>query len=66
VHKATALILRLLAALSLIAAVTFVFAWVIPVNATTVGFFYLVAILAIAASWGFVESATASVAETAR
>ena len=42
------LTLRLLLALSLVAAITFVFFRLIHVNATTVGFFYLVAILVIA------------------
>ena len=50
------------AALVLIAAITFFFSRVIPVNATTTGFFYLVAILMIAATWGLLESTIASVA----
>jgi two-component system sensor histidine kinase KdpD len=48
-------------ALGVVAAITFVFFRVIPVNATTTGFFYLVAILMIATTWGFVESTIASV-----
>ena len=35
---------------------------VIPVNATTVGFAYLLGILAIAATWGLIESIIASIA----
>ena len=36
----------------------------VPVNATTVGFAYLVLVLLIASAWGFVESAVASIAAT--
>ena len=53
---------RILAALGLIAAITFIFFRVLPVNATTTGFFYLVAILLIATAGGLVESTIASVA----
>jgi two-component system sensor histidine kinase KdpD len=52
---------RVLAALGLMAAITFVFSRLIPVNGTTAGFFYLVAILMIATTWGFVESTIASI-----
>jgi two-component system, OmpR family, sensor histidine kinase KdpD len=52
--------LRLLAALALVAAVTFLAYRLLGVNATTAGFFYLVAILVIATAWGLVESTTAS------
>jgi two-component system sensor histidine kinase KdpD len=60
-RKARRLTLRLVFALSLVGAITFVFARSIHVNATTVGFFYLVAILTIATAWGVVESIVASV-----
>ena len=53
---------RVLASLSLIAAITFVFFRLIPINATTTGFFYLVGILVIATAGGLVESTIASVA----
>jgi two-component system sensor histidine kinase KdpD len=53
---------RILVALGLIAAITFIFFRVLPVNATTTGFFYLVAILLIATAGGLVESTIASVA----
>ena len=53
---------RILVALGLIAVVTFIFFRVLPVNATTTGFFYLVAILLIATAGGLVESTIASVA----
>ncbi len=52
---------RIVAALAAIATVTFVFSRLVPVNATSVGFFYLVAILTIAAAWGLVESTLASI-----
>jgi two-component system sensor histidine kinase KdpD len=50
-----------LAGVALITAVTHSLA---PVNATTAGFAYLVLVLAIASTWGFIESAAASVAAT--
>lgn len=54
--------LRVAAALCIVAAITFLFSRLIAVNATTTGFFYLVAILMIATRWGLVESTIASVA----
>src|ERR1017187_9314576 len=60
-RKSTHLTGRILIALGLIAAVTFICFRVVPVNATTAGFFYLVAILTIAAVGGLVESTIASV-----
>jgi two-component system sensor histidine kinase KdpD len=54
--------LRLLLSLSGVAGVTYVAHDLIPVNATTVGFAYLVLVLLIASTWGFVESAVASFA----
>jgi two-component system, OmpR family, sensor histidine kinase KdpD len=53
---------RVLAALSLIGAITFVSYRLLHVNAATTGFFFLVAILMIATAGGLVESTTASVA----
>ncbi|MGA7792384.1 MAG: ATP-binding protein [Candidatus Acidiferrales bacterium] len=53
--------MRHLLALSLIAAITFVFFRLIPVNATTVGFFYLVAILVIATVGGLIEATVSSI-----
>jgi len=52
---------RVSAAVGLVGAITFVFYRVLPVNPTTVGFFYLVAILMIAAVGGLVESTIASI-----
>jgi two-component system sensor histidine kinase KdpD len=61
-HEAGLTLLRLLAALALILATTFVAFHLFPVNATTAGFCYLVAILVVAARWGLLESTVASVA----
>ena len=47
-----------------VAAVTFVAYRAIPLNATTVGFAYLLLVLILASTWGFVEAALASVAAT--
>lgn len=52
---------RIAAGLAAIAAITFFCSRAVPVNATSVGFFYLVAILTIAAAWGLVESTLASI-----
>ena len=51
---------RVVVALSLIAAITFVFYRLLHVNATTTGLCYLVAILIIATSGGLIESTLAS------
>ena len=59
--QAILLAFRLAVALAFIAAITFVCFRVIPINATTVGFAYLVAILMIATAWGLVEAVAASV-----
>ena len=56
--------LRLLLSLAGVAVVTYTAHNLIPVNATTVGFAYLVLVLLIASTWGFVESALASIAAT--
>ena len=60
-RQAGYLTLRLLLALSLVAAITFVFFRVIHVNATSVGFFYLVAILVIATVGGLIEATVSSI-----
>jgi len=44
--------------------VTFVAYRLIPVNATTVGFAYLLLILAVASAWGFLEAALCSILAT--
>jgi two-component system, OmpR family, sensor histidine kinase KdpD len=53
---------RILASLSLVVVVTFLSFRLVPVNAITAGFLYLVAILFIATAAGLVESTIASVA----
>jgi len=56
--------LRLLLSLSGVGTVTFVAHKVVPVNATTVGFAYLLLILLIASAWGFFEASVSSVLAT--
>lgn len=56
--------LRLLACFAAVAVVTFVAYRLIPVNATTVGFGYLLLVLIIASSWGFLEAAISSLFAT--
>lgn len=53
---------RIAAAMVLVAAITFVCFRVIPVNAITVGFAYLVAILFVAVQWGMIEATAGSIA----
>jgi two-component system sensor histidine kinase KdpD len=55
------LVVRIVASLAAVAGITFVCTRVIPVNATSAGFAYLLGILAIAATWGLIESIVASV-----
>src|SRR5262249_48724241 len=57
--------LTLCGAVVVVLGLTFVFGVVVPVNATTVGFAYLIAIFLIAASWGLAQSIVASVTATA-
>jgi two-component system sensor histidine kinase KdpD len=56
--------IRVLIALCGVAVVTFLGSKVILVNATTVGFAYLLAILIIASTWGFLEAALAAILAT--
>jgi two-component system sensor histidine kinase KdpD len=53
---------RIAAVLAMVAAITFVCFHVLPVNAATVGFAYLVAILFVAVRWGMVEATVGSIA----
>lgn len=53
--------LRLSAVLGTIGAITFLCFRLVPVNATTAGFTYLIAILVIATAWGLLEAMVASV-----
>jgi two-component system, OmpR family, sensor histidine kinase KdpD len=54
-------IAQIVASVGLIAAITFVFFVLIPVNATTAGFAYLVGVLVIGANWGLTESIAGSI-----
>lgn len=60
-RKSFTLVLRVSASLAFIAATTFILFRVVPVNPTTAGFLFLVAILLIATKGGLVESTIASV-----
>lgn len=53
---------RLLISVAGVALLTFIAVRVIPVNATTAGFAYLLYVLVIASMWGFPEAAVSSVA----
>ena len=55
---------RLLVSLGGVAVITFVAHSVIPVNATTVGFAYLLFVLLVASTWGFLEASLASILST--
>src|ERR1700681_193104 len=55
---------RLFVCLGAVAIITFVAFKLIPVNATTAGFAYLLLVLAVASTWGFLEAAITSVAAT--
>jgi len=56
--------IRLVASLAGVALVTWAGNSLIPVNATTIGFAYLLLVLVIATIWGFLEALAASVAAT--
>src|SRR5437016_12481940 len=56
--------ISLVAALAAVLGVSVVFKEIIFINATTVGFAYLITILLIAASWGIAESVLASIIAT--
>ena len=58
------LALRLAASITGVVVITVVALHVLPVNAATVGFAYLILVLLIASTWGFVEAACASVVGT--
>ena len=60
-RRARVVAVRLLAVLCLISAATFLCLRLMPANATTAGFAYLIAVLLIAATWGMVEATAASV-----
>lgn len=52
---------HLTASLAIVAATTFICARLIPVNATTVGFAYLLGVLAVATAWGLIEAIVTAV-----
>jgi two-component system sensor histidine kinase KdpD len=56
--------LRVLVSIVGVAVITFVAFTVIPVNATTVGFAYLLYVLVVASTWGFLEALVSSIAAT--
>jgi two-component system, OmpR family, sensor histidine kinase KdpD len=55
---------RSAACVAAVAAVTFAGARLTPVNATTIGFAYLLLVLVVASTWGFVEAIVTSLAAT--
>ncbi len=57
-------VLRFIVSLAGTGLITFVTFQLIPVNATTAGFSYLLYVLVIATTWGFAEAAAASLAAT--
>jgi two-component system sensor histidine kinase KdpD len=56
-----ALLLRLAGVAAIVAAITWLFYRLIPVNTTTAGFAYLVAVLVVATGWGLPEALVASI-----
>jgi two-component system sensor histidine kinase KdpD len=56
--------LRVLVSFAGVAIITFAGYRIVPVNATTMGFAYLLLVLVIASTWGFVEAGLASVLAT--
>jgi two-component system, OmpR family, sensor histidine kinase KdpD len=56
--------LRVVASIAGVAIITYLAVGVIPVNATTVGFAFLLYVLVVASTWGFAEAAISSVAAT--
>jgi two-component system sensor histidine kinase KdpD len=61
-NQAVRIALRIALVLGIVAAVTVVCFRVAPVNATTAGFAYLIAVLFVAARWGLTESIACAVA----
>ena len=57
-------VLRLSASLAGVALLTFAGYYVLPVNATTIGFAYLLLVLILASLWGFFEASVSSIAAT--
>src|SRR5271169_5811708 len=61
-HAVTTAAIRVALSIAIIAAITGLGYGLLPVNETTAGFAYLVAVLFIAAHWGLAESIAASLA----
>jgi two-component system sensor histidine kinase KdpD len=61
-RKAIQLAVRILGALGCVLGITFLSFRLLRVNATTQGFLYLILVLAIATTWGFLEATIASLA----
>jgi two-component system sensor histidine kinase KdpD len=57
-------LLQVSASIGGVAIITWVGSTIVSVNATTIGFAYLLFVLAVASTWGFLEAALASVAST--
>jgi two-component system sensor histidine kinase KdpD len=57
-------VLKALASIAAVVTITWIAYGPVPVNATTVGFFYLLFVLVIASTWGFLEASLASIAAT--
>ncbi len=57
----SARLLRIFIAVGIVEAITFAGFRLIPVNATTIGFVYLIAVVLVAVRWGLPESITASI-----
>jgi two-component system sensor histidine kinase KdpD len=55
---------RVAASLAGVGLITFAAYRIVPVNATTVGFAYLLLVLVVAAAWGFLESVVCAIAAT--
>jgi two-component system sensor histidine kinase KdpD len=56
--------IRILFSLACLTALTLVVRHLVPVNATTVGFAYLLLVLIVASTWGFIEASILSIAAT--
>ena len=56
--------IRILFSLAGLAALTFAAHRLVPVNATTIGFAYLLLVLIVASTWGFIEASILSIAAT--
>src|SRR5688572_17199737 len=58
-------VLRVFLSVLAVSAVTFLAYQVIPVNATTAGFGYLLLVLTVASTWGFLEATVSSLVAAA-